>query len=139
MRGLSFGQRLRRLREATAVTVADRPYLAGTRWTRNGHLSVNALARLAKLDPSYVQYLEDGRRTRPFPAVVDKLCTALACSDFERAMLLCAAGYWPWPDADDATTELLVALALAVLDGDYRPLEATVREACETGATLVTR
>lgn len=36
---------------------------------------------------------------------------------------------WPWPDADDDVTELLVALALAVLDGDDRSLAQSVRQA----------
>ena len=114
-----FAERLRRLREATLLG--------------DDVLTLDRLARRARLDMTYVWYLEQGRREHPSRAVVERLCAALACSDVERAMLLCAAGYWPWPDADDDVTELLVALALAVLDGDYRPLEATVRETVTTG------
>jgi transcriptional regulator with XRE-family HTH domain len=123
-----FGARLKRLRLAAPWTGRPRPHLEGTRWDADGHLSVNALARLARTDPAHVHRLEDGTR-EPSRSVVLRLADALGCSKHERAMLLADAGLWPWTDADERTAELLVGLGEAVAAGDYRRLgERTVHE-----------
>jgi transcriptional regulator with XRE-family HTH domain len=125
----SFGERIRALRLAT--TVSERPHLSGTRWATDGHLSVNGLARLAQVDPAYVQHIEAARRKHPSVPVVLRFARALGCSERETAELLVSAGHWPWPDASEDTTALLLALAIAVLDGDHRPLEDHVRAGVE--------
>jgi transcriptional regulator with XRE-family HTH domain len=117
-----FGARLKRLRLAAPWTGRPRPHLEGTRWDADGHLSVNALARLARTDSAHVHRLEDGTR-EPSRAVVLRLADALGCSAHERALLLADAGLWPWPDADERTAELLVGLGEAVAAGDYRRLD----------------
>ena len=117
-----FGAVLKRLRLATAVS--GHPRVGGFPARRHSHtLAATALSKLAGLDPAYVNLLEHHLRV-PSRAIVEKLSTALACSETERALLLVSAGYWPWPDTDDARTEVLIGLCLAVLDGDYRPLHA---------------
>lgn len=116
----SFGARIRALRLATAVS--ERPHLSGTRWSTDGHLSITGLARLADVDPAYVFHIEADRRRHPSVDVVLRFARALGCSDLETAELLVSAGHWPWPDADDAATDLLVAVGCAILAGDYRPL-----------------
>jgi transcriptional regulator with XRE-family HTH domain len=116
-----FGARLKRLRLAAPWTGRPRPHLEGTRWDADGHLSVNALARLARTDPAHVHRLEDGTR-EPSRSVVLRLADALGCSKHERALLLADAGLWPWTDADERTAELLVGLGEAVAAGDYRRL-----------------
>jgi transcriptional regulator with XRE-family HTH domain len=128
----SFGAMLRRLRLATVWSARVQRHLLGTRWDPAGHLSTTGLARLARIDAGYVHHLETGRK-HPSRDVTERLAAALACSETERARLLVSAGYWPWPDTDDATQTVLVALALAVIDGDLRPLEQSVRESCTTG------
>jgi transcriptional regulator with XRE-family HTH domain len=117
-----FGARLKRLRLAAPWTGRPRPHLEGTRWDADGHLSVNALAHLARTDPAHVHRLEAGERA-PSRDVVLRLAAVLGCSDFERALLLADAGLWPWPDADERTAELLVGLGEAVAAGDYRRLD----------------
>jgi hypothetical protein len=119
-----FGALLRRLRLATAVTATVRRHLLGTRWDPAGHLSTTGLARLAQVDAGYVHHLETGRK-HPSRAVTERLARALGCDELGRALLLVSAGYWPWPDTDDARTEVLIGLCLAVLDGDYRRLDAS--------------
>jgi len=117
-----FGAVLRRLRESTLMA----PHPRGGGWpgaVAETSLPQSTLSRMAGLDPANVHLLEHGRR-HPSRGVVEKLCRALGCSEGERALLLVSAGYWPWPDTDDARTELLIGLCLAVLDGDYRPLHA---------------
>ena len=96
-----------------------------------------ALRSLAGLDPSYVTLLEDGIRPNPSRAVVEKKELRHRCAGTSSASCCSSArGDWPWTGADDAVTELLVALALAVLDGDYRPRKQHVRETVTTGATM---
>ncbi|MFL5688676.1 MAG: helix-turn-helix domain-containing protein [Chloroflexota bacterium] len=121
---LAFGARLLRLRLA-----APAPTVSGGlgRYKPRRILPATALSRMAGLTPSYVTLVEGGRRT-PSRAGVLRLAEALGCSDLDRDLLLVAAGHWPWPDADDATTELLVAVCAAILAGDYRPLTQDMRE-----------
>lgn len=114
-----FGARLKRLRLATPWTGPVRPHLVGTRWDGGGHLSYAALGREAGVDPGHLHRMEHGRQS-PSRAVVLRLADALGCSAHETALLLADAGLWPWTDAGDAETTLLVALGEAVLAGDYR-------------------
>lgn len=87
---------------------------------------------MAGLSESLVTLLESGLRA-PSRGVVLRLADALGCSAHERALLLADAGFWPWADADERTTELLVGLGLAVAAGDYRRLEQSVRETSAMG------
>jgi transcriptional regulator with XRE-family HTH domain len=127
-----FGARLKRLRLAAPWTGRPRPHLEGTRWDADGHPSVNALGRLARVDPAHVHRLEAGERT-PTRDVVLRLADALGCSAHERALLLADAGLWPWTDADERTTELLVGLGEAVAAGDYRPYQQNTPIPIKTG------
>jgi transcriptional regulator with XRE-family HTH domain len=121
---VSFGALLRRLRLAREATMVREYH--GTPRIETHTLSQNELARRAGVDVAAVHRHEAGT-LHPIRRTVEKLSEALELGPEERAALLVAAGFWPWTDADGGTTELLVALGLAVLDGDYRPLEQTVR------------
>jgi predicted ATPase/DNA-binding XRE family transcriptional regulator len=66
--GQSFGERLRRLREAAGLTQEE-------------------LAGAAGLTPNAVSDLERGRRRRPYPHTVRSLADALGLTDKERAVL----------------------------------------------------
>src|SRR3712207_2389075 len=69
--GLSFGEHLRRLREAVGLTQEE-------------------LAGRAGLTPNAVSDLERGRRRRPYPHTVRSLADALGLSDDERRALVAA-------------------------------------------------
>jgi predicted ATPase/DNA-binding XRE family transcriptional regulator len=69
--GLSFGERLRRLREAAGHTQEE-------------------LAGRAGLTPNAVSDLERGRRRRPYPHTVRSLADALGLTEEERAALVAA-------------------------------------------------
>ena len=69
--GAPFGKRLRRLREAAALTQEE-------------------LARRAGLSPNAISDLERGRRRRPYPYTVRSLADALELSGEERASLFAA-------------------------------------------------
>ena len=131
----SFGALLRRMRLATTWSPRVQRHLLGTRWDPAGHLSTTGLARLARIDAGYVHHLETGRK-HPSRDVTERIARALDCDALGRARLLVAAGYWPWPDTDDARTEVLIGLCLAVLDGDYRPLQATESGPRKTSAMM---
>ena len=66
-----FGKRLRRLREAAALTQEE-------------------LAGRAGLSPNAISDLERGRRRRPYPHTVRSLADALELSGEERASLFAA-------------------------------------------------
>lgn len=132
-----FGARLKRLRLAAPWTGTTRRHLEGTRWDADGHLSVNAIGRLARVDPAHVHRLEDGTR-EPSRAVALRLAAALGCSPHETALLLADAGLWPWPDADERTAELLVGLGEAVAAGDYRPYQQDMPVSIKTSDMMGT-
>lgn len=69
--GLSFGERLRRLREAAGLTQEE-------------------LAGRAGLTSNAISDLERGRRRRPYPHTVRSLADALGLSEEERAALVAA-------------------------------------------------
>lgn len=76
-------------------------------------LSQSALARLARLDPSFVNRLESGQRAAE-RAVVEALSHALALSPADADRLRAAAGFIPPALAriglDDPTLQLVVAV-----------------------------
>ena len=121
-----LGPMLRALRVSREALI--RRYCGGEyRWIMMP-LSQNELARRAGIHAAYVNRCEAGVCV-PRRAIVGRLADALECDALDRARLLVAAGYWPWPttDADAAVTDLAVATALAVMAGDYRPLESATR------------
>src|SRR3712207_457253 len=69
--GLSFGERLRRLRESAGLTHEE-------------------LAGRAGLTSNAISDLERGRRRRPYPHTVRSLADALELTDDERAALVAA-------------------------------------------------
>jgi transcriptional regulator with XRE-family HTH domain len=85
-------------------------------------LSQNELARRAGVDVAAVHRHETGT-LHPARRTVEKLAQALELGPDERAALLVAGGYWPWPDLDQDTCDLVLRTALGIVDGDYRRLE----------------
>jgi transcriptional regulator with XRE-family HTH domain len=116
----SFASTLRLLRLATIVESESSN--ASRRWARVGSMSQNELARRARIDPAFVQRLEKGTQSAPSRAVVERLSAALGLGELLRARLLVAAGYWPWVGRGDDEIEKAVAVAAAIMRGDYRPL-----------------
>lgn len=116
----SFGPLLRRMRQAREATV---PHWRGNRWHLvTSTLSQNELARRAGVDVAAVHRHEAGT-LHPTRGTVLRLAEALELGDAERAALLVAAGYWPWPDLDTDRTSIVLAVALGVVAGDWRRLE----------------
>jgi transcriptional regulator with XRE-family HTH domain len=118
--GPSFGELLRVHRTAHVVETSGAR--RSMRWTTPASLSQNVLARRAGMNAAHVNRLERGI-ANPSDAIAARLAEALALGPFARARLLTAAGYWPWPGLDDDVLELVLAVALAVAEGDYRPLD----------------
>ena len=67
-------------------------------------LNHNQLAAACGLDHSYISRLERGNR-EPSREAVLVLAAALMASDYDRALLLRAAGYWP----DEPAVALIIA------------------------------
>lgn len=90
----TFAARLRRLREATTVTVLRHNAL----WQRSREVTVplsgNELASRADLDPSAVARLEAGT-WEPRRGTVLHLAAALELDAVETDLLLIAAGFCP--------------------------------------------
>lgn len=115
----SFGALLRRLRTAREAT-SVREY-HGTPRIETRQLSQNELARRAGVDVAVVSRTEANQR-HPMRPTVERFADALELTDAERAALLVAAGYWPWPDLDQDQTAVVLAVAAGVVAGDYRRL-----------------
>jgi transcriptional regulator with XRE-family HTH domain len=88
-------------------------------WTTTT-LSQNELARRAAVDSAYVHQLERGDRDAPRRAIVERLADGLELGPEDRAALLVAAGYWPWPDLDPEAADFVLAAGLAIVAGDWR-------------------
>ena len=67
-------------------------------------LNHNQLAAACGLDHSYISRLERGKR-EPSRETVTVLAAALLLSDYDRALLLRSAGYWP----DEPAVALIIA------------------------------
>jgi transcriptional regulator with XRE-family HTH domain len=126
--GPSFGDLLRVLREATVIRGPR--VLHGSRFTQQSHLSQNELAQRAGMNAAHVNRLERGI-ANPSDAIAARLAEALALGPFARARLLAAAGYWPWPGLDPDVLEFVLAAGLAIVEGDWRPLD--MAETAEDG------
>ena len=119
----ALGALLRRLRRGRVVTVV---YPSGDNvLAKSGPMSQNELARRSGVDAAAIHRVEAGTRHLPRRATLLALATALELDDEDTARLLVAAGYWPWPELEDAEHERVLGTALAVVRGDYRRLEAT--------------
>ena len=94
MSGDTFGQLLRRLREAK-IEPQMRCNQA-VQWYVQAPLSQNELALRAGLDAAAVHKLESGGRITPKRSTVEALAAALDLNDADTCRLLIAAGYWPW-------------------------------------------
>lgn len=133
-----FSELLRARRSATVVTVLRERGTA--RWPATVTMSQAELAHRAGLDPSFVHYLEGGERGTPRRDTVLRLAAALELGPFATVELLVAAGYWPWPDVDAETLEVLLGAGLAIADGDYRPLQQQMscsqQMACSSAAPV---
>jgi transcriptional regulator with XRE-family HTH domain len=122
---IEFGDLLCRLRLDRIVQVERTNGRKGggiTRYMTTLPLSQGELARRSGIDPSSVNRYEAGRK-HPSRADVERLADGLDLDDEERARLLVAAGYWPWSDLDAAAADFVLAAALAIVAGDWRPLE----------------
>lgn len=129
----SFGTVLARLRTATLVPgrrISNGP----ASWHEQISLSQNALARRAGVSPGLITRFESGAR-HPQPESVLRLAAALELEDLDRARLLVAAGYWPWPELGPEDTALAIGVLLAVAEGDWRPLHGAERLDSLTGFT----
>lgn len=102
----TFGAMLKRLR-------------IGARAGPRGCMSQRQLARLAEVDPVYVNRLERSIGCRgeyphvPSRAIVHSLAQALRCDPLTTDRLMIAAGYWPWDGQED------VERALEAVHGDF--------------------
>jgi transcriptional regulator with XRE-family HTH domain len=114
----TFGAMLRRLREARTMLV---PIQHGNYRTELvvRTLSMNELGRRAGLSAGAIWRLEAGENHPHRPSVL-RVAAALELGDLETALLLVAAGYWPWPELEALERHLVVATALGVVQGDYR-------------------
>lgn len=102
----TLGQLLRRLRRARLATVC---YRRGPEFVAlTGPMSQNELARRAGLDSALVHRIEAGQREQVRRVTVESLAAALDADAVDAARLLIAAGYWPWPDMDDADRERII-------------------------------
>jgi transcriptional regulator with XRE-family HTH domain len=79
-------------------------------------LSQNRLARLAEIDPAYVNRLEHGADQRPRRPTVLALARALACRPADADRLLVAAGHAPEAVARFGWEPLLGTLAEQLAD-----------------------
>jgi transcriptional regulator with XRE-family HTH domain len=131
----AFGARLARLRsERTVPAARPRRLRAGGVRTRIP-LSQNELAARAGITAGYVNKLERSASSPP-PSrwVVERLAEALELAELDTALLLIAAGYWPWPELDEDETAIAVGVLLAVAAGDCRRLEGVAHlDAHKTG------
>jgi transcriptional regulator with XRE-family HTH domain len=116
----SFAALLKRLRLAREATMVREYH--GTPRIETRTLSKNELARRAGVDVAAVHRHEAGT-LHPTRRTVEKLSDALELGDADRAALLVAAGYWPWPDLDSSVADVVVASGLAIVAGDWRRLE----------------
>ena len=123
---MSFGDRLRSLRQAAGLTQEE-------------------LALRAGLSPNAVSALERGARRRPQPHTVRALSEALGLSEDERAALLAAAPKRSGPApsaADEGSPASLVVSALprpaTSLVGRERELEEVVGLLTQQGVRLLT-
>lgn len=114
-----FGAVLRRLRTAREATIVREYH--GQPHIETRTLSQNELARRAGVDVAAVHRHEAGT-LHPTRRTVERLAAALELGDAERAALLVAAGYWPWPDLDMDRTAIVLAVSLGVVAGDWRAL-----------------
>ena len=110
----TFGQMLRRFREAKTIVVLRHNATWNHDVTRPVMMSQNELASRAGIDPAYVNKLEAGKMPAPRRAIVLKLVDALELSVSDRDRLLIAAGYWPWDDLDAEILETVVMVVQAV-------------------------
>jgi DNA-binding XRE family transcriptional regulator len=121
----SFGDLLCRLRLDRLIEVTRSAGRRGggvIQYLTTVPLSQGELARRAGIDPASVNRYEGGRK-HPSRADAERLADGLDLGPTERAALLVAAGYWPWPDLDPEATEFVLAAALAIVAGDWRPVE----------------
>jgi transcriptional regulator with XRE-family HTH domain len=117
-----FGDLLCRLRLDRLVEVERATGRKGggiTRYITTTLLSQGELARRSGIDPASVNRYEAGRK-HPSRADAERLAAGLDLGDEERARLLVAAGYWPWPDLDPEAGDFVLAAALAIVAGDWR-------------------
>lgn len=117
----SFGVLLRTFRERVEIR-ARRSNGKGS-WVILERLSQNELARRSGISAAYVNKLELGVSPLPSRDVALRLGDELHLDEIDQARLIIAAGYWPWPETDDADIELAVRVLLSVVRGDYRVLE----------------
>jgi transcriptional regulator with XRE-family HTH domain len=119
-----FGGQLQRLREQAG-------------------LSQNALARLVKVDPSYINRLERGDREPPKRELVSRLADELRLAEGDRQRLLRAGGHIPdWLlalEPDDPTllavTQFLAAPEVsAAAKRDFRQVIALLLAHWQPGA-----
>lgn len=114
MSGETFAAMLKRLREARPGDSNGNRFVG-----RRRCISQRSLARLAEVDPAFVNRLEAGRASRgehpqvPSKAIVHSLAQALRCDPLTTDRLMIAAGYWPWDDQQD------VERALEAVHGDF--------------------
>lgn len=86
-------------------------------------MTQQSLAMRSGVDRAHVSRLESGLTRWPSRDVALRLADALELDEIDQARLIIAAGFWPWPETDDADTELAVRVLLSVVRGDYRRLE----------------
>jgi len=92
-RAIEFGRFLRNRR--ARITPEEVGFPSGTR-RRSSGLRREEVAILAGLSPTWYAYLEQGRKVRPSPEVLDSLARVLSLSHEEcRYMYLLALGYAP--------------------------------------------
>lgn len=119
----SFGQMLRRLREArTMLTPLQHGNPSSNLCERQ--LSQNELANRAGFDPALVNKLEAGKGWHPKRETVERLAEALQLDDVSTCRLLITAGYWPW-DFDDDMIEAIFRAVRRENEGRAIRLEGT--------------
>lgn len=122
----TFGTVLARLRHARVVTI-ERAYGRrgggiSRRVLETRQLSQNELSRRAGIDVAAVHRHEHDR-LHPTRRTVELLADALEVTEYDRALLLVAAGYWPWPELGPEDTAIAIGVLLAVAEGDWRRLD----------------
>lgn len=91
-------------------------------------LSQDNLGIQAALDPPALRRLEAGTSS-PKRASVERLALAFEAAPHARARLLARAGYWPWPELDDATLAVVLAAALVIIEQIEAPRSIAAEEA----------